>query len=102
MDNSLYFLPTGRKTPDSWDCDGFYVPNDRVADQALTNKNGPLAIKYRDYRYPKITMNNPNHYDCSLNEGAYSHGEINWEIPNISFSDVPGTYPEVPGHTAIT
>jgi hypothetical protein len=29
--NSMYFLPPGCTTPDNWDCDGFYVPNDRVA-----------------------------------------------------------------------
>jgi hypothetical protein len=101
-DNSLYYLPTGRMTPDDWDCDGFYVPNDRVADQALTDKNGPLAIKYRDYRSPEITMTVATHYKCHLNEGAYAPGELNWEIPNIPISSIPGAYPEVPGHNPAT
>lgn len=97
-DNSLYFLPTGRRTPDNWDCDGFYVPTDRIADQALSDKHGPLAIKYRDYRSPVIEMTGPAKYKCHLNEGAYSPGELNWEIPDLSYQQLPSAYPEVPGH----
>lgn len=98
FDNSLYLLPTGRKTPAGWDCDGFYVPNDRVADQALSNVRGPVAIKYRDYRSPVIETSSPGHYRCPLNEGVYRSGEIHWSIPSIAHSAIPGSYPEVPRH----
>ena len=99
-DNSLYQLPDERATPDGWDCDGFYVPTDRVADQALSNENGPLAVKYRDFRSPEITKSSPTHYECGLNGGIFKPGEVNWEIPSIPFSSVPGDYPTVPGHVA--
>lgn len=96
-DNSLYYLPNGRMTPDDWDCDGFFVPNDRYADQATSTDQGPLAIKYINFRTPVIERSGVN-YECSLNNGAYRAGEINWEIPNIGYSSVPGLYPVVPGH----
>jgi|GEM_PF-1768129 len=99
FDNSLYHLPNGRKTPNDWDCDGFFVPNDRYADQAITTVQGPLAIKYTNYRTPVIERTGAN-YECSLNNGAFKTGEINWEIPNIAYSSIPGSYPVVPGHVS--
>lgn len=100
FDNSLYNLPPGRKTPRNWDCDGFYVPSDRVASQAvMSDRKGPVAVKYRDYRSPIITLSAIK-YQCDFNEGIYSSGEIHWEIPNISYLDLPGSYPEVPGHVS--
>lgn len=97
FDNSLYHLPTGRKTPDDWDCDGFFVPKDRYADQAISTVQGPLAIKYVNFRTPVIERSGAN-YECSLNNGAYKAGEIHWEIPNIGYSSVPSAYAVVPGH----
>jgi hypothetical protein len=97
-DNSLYALPPGRKTPAGWDCDGFFVPNDRAADQALSSKSGPVAVKYRDYRSPVIEMLSPGRYSCPLNEGIYVPGELNWLIPNLSYSDIKTGFPDVPNH----
>jgi hypothetical protein len=97
FDNSLYHLPTGSKTPDDWDCDGLFVPSDRYADQATSTDQGPLAIKYINFRTPVIERLGAN-YECSMNNGAYKAGEINWEIPNAGYSSLPGSYPVVPGH----
>lgn len=99
FDNSLYYLPTGRKTPDNWDCDGCYIPNDRVAVQlVLPDRDGPVAVKYNDLQSANITLNSAGKYGCQGNERVFSPGEVNWDIPNIPFSSVPGSYPEVPGH----
>ncbi|CAB1083586.1 hypothetical protein D1AOALGA4SA_11139 [Olavius algarvensis Delta 1 endosymbiont] len=102
FDNSLYFLPNGRTTPDNWDCDGFYVPNDRIADQlVLSDVPGPAMVKYVDGQHPTIDMGEPGHYECPLNYSVYRRGEEgapNWEIPDIPFSQIPGTYPEVPAN----
>jgi hypothetical protein len=57
-DNSLYCLPDAYTTPSNWDCDGFYVPNDRIANQLLSKAAGPVAVKYYDFRSPVITMTN--------------------------------------------
>lgn len=97
FDNSLYHLPTGRKTPDDWDCDGLFVPSDRYADQATSTDQGPLAIKYINFRTPVIERSGAN-YECSLNNGAYKAGEINWEVPNVAYGSLPGSYPVVPSH----
>jgi Putative amidase domain len=97
FDNSLFYLPTGRKTPNGWDCDGFLVPNDRFADQLTSTNQGPLAVKYLDFRTPIIERLGVN-YECSLNNGLFRSGQIHWEIPNLAYSAVPGSYPIVPGH----
>jgi hypothetical protein len=98
FDNSLYTLPAGRKTPKEWDCDGFFVPNDRIAAQALSSRSGPVAVKYRDYRSPVIEMPSPGKYSCPLNEGIYVPGELNWRIPNLGYSEITTGFPEVPNH----
>ncbi len=105
--NSLYFLPTGRKTPSGWDCDGLYVSNDRLVKQALMpDKRGPVAVKYSGVRFPVITLSD-NKYECPFNEGVFTPqemipgGAIYWEVPNISRSNIPGNYPMVPDHAPI-
>jgi hypothetical protein len=97
--NSLYYLPNGRKTPDSWDCDGCFIPNDRTAVQlVLPDRKGPVAVKYNDLQSANITLNAPGKYGCQGNEKVFAPGEVKWEIPNIPFGSVPSSYPEVPGH----
>lgn len=98
FDNTLYRLPTGRKTRAGWDCDGFYVPNDRKADQAFSTVLGPVAVKYHDYRSPVIESSGSGIYKCSFNDGVYRSGEIHWSIPNISCKEITSRYPEAPGH----
>lgn len=103
-DNSLYFLPHGRTTPDNWDCDGFYVPNDRIADQlVLSDISGPAMVKYNNLQNPTIDIGNGGRYKCPANQSVYRKGEEgapNWEIPDISFSEIPQSRPEVPNHIA--
>jgi hypothetical protein len=96
-DNSLYILPPNSTTPPDWDCDGFYVPNDRVANQALSRVKGPLAIKYVGGITFTITKSG-NEYNCPWNQGAFLPSEICcpsnyprcvcWNIPDISQSQV--------------
>jgi len=86
--NSMYFLPPGCTTPDNWDCDGFYVPNDRVAKQRFSKKQGPLAIKFWDLRHFTVAKSAPDEYKCYDNNGAFKQGEINWAVPNLSYAEV--------------
>jgi len=87
-DNALYCLPPGSTTPQDWDCDGFYIPVDRIANQAFSRVRGPLAIKYPDAVHFVITQNAPGEYDCFFNLGAFRPGEINWPIPYLQYSQV--------------
>lgn len=87
-DNSLYCLPSGYITPDNWDCDGFYVPTDRIANQLLSKASGPLAIKYVDFRTFIIEKSAPTEYRCFGNNGAFLPGEIHWFIPGVPYSVV--------------
>jgi hypothetical protein len=96
-ENSLYILPPNSKTPSGWDCDGFYIPNDRVANQALSRAKGPLAIKYAGGITFTITKSG-NEYNCPLNQGAFLPSEVCcpsnyprcvcWNIPDISQNQV--------------
>ena len=97
FDNTLYILPPRSRTPSEWDCDGFYVPNDRVANQALSRVKGPLAIKYIGGITFTITKTG-NEYNCPLNQGAFLPSEVCcpsnyprcvcWNIPDTSQSQV--------------
>lgn len=97
-DNSFYSLPPGSKIPKDWDCDGFFVPNDRIADQALGSRSGPVAVKRRDYRSSAIETSSHGKYRCLLNEGIYVPGKLNWRIPNLGYSEINSGFPEVPNH----
>ena len=66
------------KTPDSWDCDGIYVPSDRVAIQLFgANKQGPVAVKFGlqvvDYTFT-ITKDGMG-YRIPANQGVYGPTE---------------------------
>jgi hypothetical protein len=87
-DDTIYCLPSGYNTPDNWDCDGFFVPADRIADQFFSKLQGPLAIKYYDFMHFVITSNAAGEYQCGGNVGAYRAGEINWQIPAIDSTTV--------------
>jgi hypothetical protein len=106
-DNALYRLPPGRKTPDGWDCDGIYVPNDRIAGQLIgSNIQGPVAIKYVDVLTFEIKKEG-NKYKLPANQGAFKPNEVCcpsnypscvcWNIPNLAHNQL-GSFPEVPGH----
>ncbi|MEW4453793.1 hypothetical protein AB1L30_14055 [Bremerella sp. JC817] len=106
-DNALYRLPSSRKTPDGWDCDGIYVPNDRTADQLLgSDIAGPVAIKYVGLLSFEIERDGTK-YKLPGNQGAFRPSEtccpsdfpncVCWEIPDRSHEEFAG-YPEVPGH----
>lgn len=93
-DNALYRLPVNRKTADGWDCDGIFIPNNRVADQLLgADKLGPVAVKYVSVLTFEITQSG-NKYKLPANQGIFSPAEVCcpsdyptcvcWEIPNIS------------------
>ena len=109
-DNALYRLPPSRRTPDGWDCDGIYVPNDRVADQAVgSDIPGPVAIKYVSILTFEIEKDGYK-YALPPNQGAFKPNEmccpsnyptcICWEIPDNAHNEL-SSYPEVPGHISV-
>lgn len=105
-DNSLYVLLPGKVTLEGWDCDGVYVPNDRVASQALSNVPGPLAIKYFGTGLIMIINKSGNKYLMPFNNGAFKPSEVCcpsnyptcvcWPIPNLA-ADQVNRFPLVPG-----
>ena len=108
-ENALYRLPASRKTPDNWDCDGIYVPNDRIAEQVIdSNIPGPVAIKYIGSLTFEIKKDGDK-YDLPLNQGDFKPDEICcpsnypicvcWDIPNKASNEL-SEYPEVPNHIA--
>lgn len=51
FDTSPYVLPPGATTPDSWDCEGFLLPSDKMLRRWRGHRRGPLAIKFWNYRH---------------------------------------------------
>lgn len=89
-DNALYRLPAGRRTPPAWDCDGIYVPNDRVAGQLITFEITKTGTKY----------------ELPANQGAFTPDEVCcpsnfptcvcWNIPNLAHDHLD-SFPRGPG-----
>lgn len=85
-DNSWYVLHPGKTIPDNWECDGFFVPNDRTFRQENGETvNGPVAVKYGSSATVSITQNG-NQYvaNGTHNEGVFRPSEIDWSVPNFS------------------
>jgi hypothetical protein len=110
-ENALYLLPAGRKTPDNWDCDGIYVPKDRIAVQAVGPfLLGPVAIKYVDVLIFVISQDDMDRYVLPPNQGAFTPNQVCcpsdwprcvcWNIPSLARNQL--NFPYVPGHLPVT
>lgn len=110
-ETSLYSLPSGCETPDGWDADGIFIPNDRVAEQFVgADVLGSAAIKFAGSSERTITQEG-NKYKCPPNQGAFASSEsrcpsdtlipglprwVCWSIPTINQAKVVN-FPKVPG-----
>ena len=88
FDTSPYVLPPGRKTPDGWDCDGFFVPSDRWRNRWHGARRGPLAVKFWNSRRFSVWKVGESAYRCSWAHGVFEPSQVNWAIPNFAYSDV--------------
>lgn len=109
FDNALYRLPKGKRTPNFWDCDGFFVPKDRTAckkkDCAVTvpeaqTVKGPAAVKFHDFTFVVVDKSGVDYRSDEEPVKMWRRGENgpgNWNIPDVSAAQI-GAFPEVPGH----
>jgi len=85
-------------TPDDWDCDGVFIPNDRIGVQVVgSNISGPAAIKYVGPLRFTITKS-AEKYNLPANQGAFNKNEVCcpsnfptcvcWNIPDIPQSGI--------------
>jgi len=88
FDTSPYMLPPGRTTPDEWDCDGYYVPSDRFLERWGKRRNGPLAVKFWNFRRFRVERQSDDTYRCSWNNGVFQPSQINWAIPNLRYVEI--------------
>ena len=88
FDTSPYVLPPGATTPDSWDCEGFLVPSDRMLRRLRGCRRGPLAIKFWNYRRFWVKSLGADTYRSSWDNGVFEPSQINWAIPNFSYQDI--------------
>jgi hypothetical protein len=88
FDTSPYVLPPGTTTPDRWDCEGFFLPSDRVLLRWRNSRSGPLAVKFWNYRHFCVRGLGAETYRCPWNNGIFEPSQINWAIPDFSYEDV--------------
>jgi hypothetical protein len=88
FDTSPYVLPPGRTTPDGWDCDGFCVPSDRGLKRWRGARSGPHAVKFWNFRRFSVWRAGKSTYRCSWANGVFEPSQINWAIPNLSYSEI--------------
>jgi hypothetical protein len=89
FDTSPYVLPPGTTTPDGWDCEGFFLPSDRVLRRWRTIWRGPGAVKFWNFRHFRVESQDGD-YRCPCDDGIYEPSQINWAIPNFSYQDMLG------------
>lgn len=87
-DTSPYVLPPGTTTPSRWDCDGFFLPSDRTIRLWRGARQGPLALKFWDFRHFKVKRIADSVYSASPHNGLFQPSQINWAIPNISYGEI--------------
>jgi hypothetical protein len=88
FDTSPYVLPPGSTTPDSWDCEGFFLPSDRFLQAWRGRRHGPLASKFRNFRRFWVKSLGADTYTCPWNNGVFKPSQINWAIPNFSYQEI--------------
>jgi hypothetical protein len=89
FDTSPYVLQPGVTTPDSWDCEGFLLPSDRILQRwGRRRLQGPLAIKFWNYRRFWVKRIDDQTYTCPWDNGVIEPSQINWAIPNFSYSGI--------------
>jgi len=88
FDTSPYVLPPGRITPDRWDCDGFFVPSDRWLERWRHRRSGPRAVKFWNFRLFSVWKTGKSDYRCSWANGVFEPSQINWAVPNLSYSHI--------------
>ena len=88
FDTSPYVLPPGVTTPDEWDCEGFLVPSDRMLQCWRSRRQGPLAVKFWNFRRFWVKSLDAGTYRCSWNNGVFEPSQINWAIPNFLYRDI--------------
>jgi len=88
FDTSPYVLPTGRTTPDGWDCDGFFLPADRTLQKRRGPCRGPRAVKFWNYRRFRVSKLDQDTYQSSWDNGVFEPSQINWAIPDFTYQDI--------------
>ncbi|EMA7399381.1 TPA: hypothetical protein QC285_003692 [Bacillus cereus] len=87
--NGLYALMPGKRTADGWDCDGFWLPNDRHVGQiAMPAKKGPAAVKFRDYQTVHVGQDGDYYFVDTHNWGIFHAGEIGWWIDDRNYESM--------------
>ncbi|QLG39949.1 MULTISPECIES: hypothetical protein [unclassified Paenibacillus] len=87
FDNSCFPLKPGEATSSNFDCDGFFVPNDRhVGQVSFPAQKGPAAVKIKDYQTLTVTQDGNFYLLDSHNWGIYRAGELNWAIYNTDYA----------------
>lgn len=87
--NSIVPLHTGQRTAEEFECDGFFLPSDRIVGQVFdTAKQGPAAVKIKNYQTMKVTQDGNFYLLDSHNWGLYRQGELKWDIRDYNYQQV--------------
>ena len=84
---SLFLLPAGRRTPHFWDCKGVLIPMGRIArvrDQMIL---GPVALKYRDFRWVRVGVED-GVYHCPRHDGLLTSEQVEFPAPHLTYEQL--------------
>lgn len=93
-DNDLYMVPPSYKSPDGWDCDGFFVPSDvtvqMIALAVTLNQSGPGAVKINSAQWGTLVSTGPlsRQISASVLEWIGPGNPTNWYRPGFPQQDL--------------
>ena len=96
FDNTLYLLPSGEETDDSWNCEGLFLPSDVKA--GGLDLGTASAVKFLSGTRLTISEN-PDTGAIEFNlppTQVFKAGEVNWDIPDVAEADLSPTLPKAP------
>lgn len=96
FDNTLYLLPSGEETDDSWNCEGVFLPSDlKVAGLDLGTAG---AAKFLSGTHLTIAEN-PDTAAIEFNlppTQVFKPGDVNWKIPDVTEAELDPQLPKAP------
>jgi len=80
---SLYLLPPKQRTPHFWDCKGVLIPMGREVRIKGQVIQGPVALKYRDFRWVRMRRIE-DAYLCPPHNGVLTAEQMDFPAPLLS------------------
>jgi hypothetical protein len=82
-DNTLYVLAPHKTTPNNWDADGVFIPNDVAVEVSGKRHQGPVAVKIPDTQTLTLSGTRSLRKAEGFWMTVFKPNEVHWKIANV-------------------